>query len=472
MIKQSLFNRIMLPAMIVLLLLPPLSCFVFQKAAENDAYDNAAQDLTSLQDKILPLLESSFKDSSEKYNSARPHTSRDFLKRTGQIVHSMNGNARIIIYGSDMQIIYPHNEEERAAADPIAGEFARYIQTSDFTNDTSAVTLKTSSGEKYLINAYKMPDEAVQIQYLVTYCSASSISEWVHQASRLVLVISSFFALAAFIVLYFTAGSIRHPLYQLCRHAKLIGNGNFTKLDTVFTIRELEELRCAMNHMSEQLQRSDQIQKDFFQNVSHELRNPLMSISGYAQGIQQKVFPSPSEAAYTILIESRRLTDLVNSLLTLSHIESLQKYPEAEQIPVMDSLENSLDRIQGFALQKNIIVTVLPFDPNLTILGNEELLEKILDNLLSNAVRYAKKYVRIKLIQNDKEVILSVLDDGNGIRENDLPYIFERCYKGKNGNFGLGLSIAQTAALTMKGKLTAANDSEGGAVFTLTIPQL
>ena len=68
-------------------------------------------------------------------------------------------------------------------------------------------------------------------------------------------------------------------------------------------------------------------------------------------------------------------------------------------------------------------------------------------------------------------VQISVLDDGAGIAENDLPHLFERCYKGKGGNFGLGLSIALTAARAMGGDLTAANRPEGGAVFTLTLPR-
>ena len=76
------------------------------------------------------------------------------------------------------------------------------------------------------------------------------------------------------------------PLEQLCLRAKEIWQGDFTKTNVSYDLYELENLRTEMNHMAEQLKRSQEIQKDFFQNVSHELRNPLMSISGYAQGIE------------------------------------------------------------------------------------------------------------------------------------------------------------------------------------------
>lgn len=72
---------------------------------------------------------------------------------------------------------------------------------------------------------------------------------------------------------------------------------------------------------------------------------------------------------------------------------------------------------------------------------------------------------------SQEQVLIQVLDDGDGIQEQDLPHLFERCYKGKGGNFGIGLTIAKTAAEYMQGSLTAANRPEGGAVFTLQLKQ-
>ena len=88
---------------------------------------------------------------------------------------------------------------------------------------------------------------------------------------------------------------------------------------------------------------------------------------------------------------------------------------------------------------------------------------------MSNAIRYAKTTVTLETMTVGRQVSISVLDDGSGIEDNDLPHLFERCYKGRSGNFGLGLSIAQTAAQALGGTLTAANRPEGGAVFTLTL---
>jgi hypothetical protein len=311
----------------------------------------------------------------------------------------------------------------------------------------------------------------MRLRYLVTYCSVSAISTWVNQTSLLVLGISGLFVLVAIVVLWVAARSVSRPLNWLCREAEKIGTGDFSEIAPTFSLRELEQLRESMNEMARQLQRSAQVQKDFFQNVSHELRNPLMSISGYAQGIEQGVFPAPKEAAHTILEESVRLTELVNSLLTLSRMESGQNPPVLVPVPLGDVIGDCLDRFHGLALQKDVALSASSVDESVSVLGDEELLGKVLDNLVSNAVRYAKSTVTVAVSAEESYVQISVLDDGAGIAENDLPHLFERCYKGKGGNFGLGLSIALTAARAMGGDLTAANRPEGGAVFTLTLPR-
>ena len=93
-------------------------------------------------------------------------------------------------------------------------------------------------------------------------------------------------------------------------------------------------------------------------------------------------------------------------------------------------------------------------------------------NLMTNAIRYAMTTVTIEVTEEKNKVIISVSDDGKGIAPKDLPHLFERCYKGEGGHFGLGLSIASTAAAAMGGELTAANRQDGGAIFTLILQRM
>ena len=468
--QQTLLSRLLLPVLVVLILLPPLSCLIFQQAAARCAYGEAAGDLADLQQNILPLMENSFAGQTATPEEASEQVG-NFLRQAGPLAHRMGGRASLMILGPDFRMVYPRDEGEREDTAPLAEAWAQAIQAGELSSGAEVAEWTGASGETWLVRIYEVPTQSVRLRYLVTYCSVSTISAWVNQTSLLVLVISGLFVLVAIGVLWVTARSVSRPLNRLCREAEKIGTGDFSEIAPAFSLRELEQLRASMNGMVRQLQRSDQVQKVFFQNVSHELRNPLMSISGYAQGIEQGVFPAPKEAAHTILEESVRLTALVNSLLTLSRMESGQNVPALAPVLLGEAIGDCLDRFHGLALQKGVTLAAPAVDGTLAVLGDEELLGKVLDNLVSNAVRYAKTAVTVAVAAEGGRVQISVLDDGAGIGEKDLPHLFERCYKGPGGNFGLGLSIAQTAARAMGGTLAAANRPEGGAAFTLTLPR-
>lgn len=462
---QKIFSRLLVPVMAALLLLPPLSCLIFQQAAKRYAYNEAVQELKSLQERIVPIMEHSFSGDGED------DPIKTFLGKAGPLASQMGGSARLMILAGQMQVIYPRDEQLRQAVTPLAEEFRQYIQNNN-TLGEDADTLTASDGETYLVNIYEAPVQSQRLRYIITYCPTSRIGGWVTEAAVLVLAIASVFVVLVFTVLWTATRSITQPLHRLCREAERIGGGSFTEIEPAFSLKELEDLRLAMNRMSDQLMRSDQSQKNFFQNVSHELRNPLMSISGYAQGIEQGVFQSPKDAARTILTESLRLTEVVNSLLTLSRLESGQQNIALGPVRVAEAVEDCLDRLNGLAVQQEISLVLAPFEQSITVYGEEELFGKVLENLLTNAIRYAKTTVKIFVKAEKEQVAISVLDDGDGIDEKDLPHLFERCYKGRGGNFGIGLAIAHSAVEKMNGQLEAANQYEGGAVFRILLKTL
>ena len=469
---QKIFSRLLIPTMVALLLLPPLSCLIFHQTAKQYAYNEAVQELKTIQDRIVPIMEHSFMS---EINGTRKDNTLDpvktFLEKAGPLASQMGGNAKLIVLAGQMQVIYPRDERLRTTIMPLAEDLAKHIQNGDLAND-GTVAFEASDGETYLVNIYEAPMQSERLRYIITYCPSSQIGNWVRMSTILVLAIASVFVVLVFAVLWTTVRSITQPLHRLCKEAERIGNGSFAEIEPTFSLNELEKLRLAMNGMSKQLMRADQSQKNFFQNVSHELRNPLMSINGYAQGIEQGVFQQPQEAAHTVLTESLRLTEVVNSLLTLSRLESNQKDIVLAQVRVAEVVEDCLDRLNGLAVQNGISLVLPPFDQNITAYGEDELLSKVLENLLTNAIRYAKNIVTVNIRTEEKQVIISVSDDGDGIDEKDLPHLFERCYKGRGGNFGIGLAIAHSAAEKMEGYLKAANQHEGGAVFTLSLKLL
>ena len=188
-----------------------------------------------------------------------------------------------------------------------------------------------------------------------------------------------------------------------------------------------------------------------------------------ATAIVRGVFPDPVEAAGTILDESQRLTEVVNGLLMLSRLENHLTAIELNPIQVVEITSDCLGRRDTLAMQKGISLSLNEEDGEAFAMGRGELLESVLNNLLANAIRYAKEHVSVTVRSEGSHVLVLVADDGPGIALEDLPHIFERFFTGPGGNFGLGLAIAQGAAHYMGGTLTAANREEGGAIFTLSL---
>lgn len=406
-------------------------------------------------------------------DTARPAQVRRFLRKAGRAARTTTGRARLMILSPELDIRYPYDEEEQASIQQLYEDISGYISEktgSISTESADDMIVITSGDQDHIVSLSEIPMQSVEIKYIVAYCPTEQMDIWVNKASMIVLIISTVLALTALTVLLMTVRSVTRPVRALCRSADRIGSGDFESgIMKPFSVAELDELRSSMNSMSNRLKRSDETQKNFFQNVSHELRNPLMSISGYAQGIEQGIFAHPEDVAHTILEESGRLTEIVSSLLTLSRMEAADTEAQLSDMDINETIEECLSRVNGQAMEKNVTLLYDETDEECTAIGDEELCEQVICNFLTNAIRYATSCVEISVYEYSDRVVISVADDGKGISPEDIDHVFERCYKGAGGNFGIGLAIAQTAAQRMHGEVSAANRAQGGAVFTLML---
>ncbi len=286
--------------------------------------------------------------------------------------------------------------------------------------------------------------------------------------SQRFLRITVLFAVAVMIIAVFlVADNISRPVKKLCSFANDIGHGEFEHKDYDFNTKELSELLRDMNSAAEKLDKYDKDQKQFFQNVSHELRTPLMSIQGYAEGIQYGVWEDDKDAAGVIVDESKRLSDMLEQVLYISKVD--MNLLELSPCDICDILRTAKEKLDGLTVggEKKIVLT-LP-ESEVLVNANPEALLRAFMNVISNGIRYAKSKVEVTLEKSGKSVSVTVRDDGDGIDAEDMPHIFDRFYKGKNGKHGIGLSIAKTIMDAHGGTLCA--ESKDGAVFTFTFKE-
>lgn len=341
----------------------------------------------------------------------------------------------------------------------VAAALAGYFSTHGLDGDTRYQTLSLGS-EKYAVS---VSDDPVQSGcYLVAYVDVTSILAFTAQINAVLLAIILAALLLSVIMSRRFARSFAAPVQELSAFAREIGGGNFATRDLRFRDVEFGQLAYSMNQMASELQEARQKQETFFQNVSHELRTPLTSIRGNAEGIVYGVM-EPQTAAKVILSESEKLGSMVEDILYLSRMGKAA--PEGESNPL--DLREVLDLCaseQRTAAEGRGVAFRFDFDEAPVLLPiREQDAQRLFGNLISNAIRYASSEVSLTCRTEGDTVLIRVSDDGPGISGEDLPHVFERFYKGKDGKHGIGLAIAQSVAEAYHGALTARSD--GGAVF-------
>ena len=293
-------------------------------------------------------------------------------------------------------------------------------------------------------------------------------SSMLGRAGILLFVLTGVMFVVSLVITYFLANSITRPIEKLSQFAINLGKGDFSQNDFQFNETELEALNIALNTSAKQLGEYDMDQKTFFQNASHELRTPLMAIKCYAEGIQFGIMDHQA-ATDTILEETDKLAELVSDILYLSKLDNITSHSQKDDINLAQLIAARITRQQAVADQVGVNLSH-NIKPNLTCYGTEELVARAIDNLISNAIRYARTTVEITAIKYSTTVEIIIADDGPGIEEALMPHVFERFYKGQKGNHGIGLAIVKSIAVGEGGNITAGASDMGGAMFTLTLP--
>ena len=313
------------------------------------------------------------------------------------------------------------------------------------------------------------PVEEGGYSFMVFYLDVTDIESFTHTINRMLLMLVVVIWLAAMAITTLLAGSLARPLKVLSAFARQIGSGNFTPNDTVFPNEEFEELNQSLNYAAKQLASYDNDQKTFFQNVSHELRTPLMSIKSYAEGIKYEIMP-PDTASETILEATDKLSEMVNDILYVSRIDSNIAAPmKTENLSKI--VEGRVNNQRRMAEKEGITLEYVSDGVPINIPCAVSYIERAIDNLISNSLRYAEKSIRVECYAIGSTATVRVMDDGPGFEPAALPHVFERFYRGKNGLTGIGLAMVKSIADQHNGVAKAENGEEKGAVLTISLPR-
>ena len=273
------------------------------------------------------------------------------------------------------------------------------------------------------------------------------------------------------------------PLKELANAATAFGNGELdarVKIDEDSS-EEMEELALAFNNMASSLQKSEYQRQEFVANVSHELKTPMTTISGYVDGILDGTIPPEHQEHYLHIVsdETKRLSRLVRSMLDISQLQKEQGIPEEKKIHF--DLEECAGQVL-ITFEKKINDKKLNVDVNFPehpvyTMANQDYITQVIYNLLDNAVKFCPEggTLGLTIREGTNKAYVSVSNDGETIPPEELPLVFDRFHKldksrSKNRDgWGLGLYIVKTIVCA-HGENISVTSKDGKTEFTFTMP--
>lgn len=243
---------------------------------------------------------------------------------------------------------------------------------------------------------------------------------------------------------------ITKPIIRINESAKSLAKGKYDVEFRGDNYREISELSDTLSYASVELSKNDKLQKELISNISHDLRTPLTMIRGYSELMRDIPGEINSENFQVIIDETTRLAELVNGMLDLSKIQSGVRVPEKQIFCLTETVKTTLIRYEKLVTQESYKIDFV-FDDEVFVCADRTMILQVLYNFINNAINYtgADKYVRVEQKVIGNNIRISISDTGEGISEEQLPYIWDRYYKVDKVHrratvgTGLGLSIVK-----------------------------
>lgn len=463
---KSMRRKLIVPFIIILLLTPMVTLISFNILISQFINHGVEEQLkyTVNTTKILfkkQIAETIYENDQEKIDKSLSNLN-NILRTTKTTL-----NIELLLFKESKELIYPTNLDTSIVdtnfISDIRGRLAS-LNTSD--------VLKVKTGDKsYAVMGYKLTELPISNIPYIVFVSSMNTSDNLFMYLNIVLL--SIMVLGVIIGAIFAvkiSNRVVRPVKELCEAAKEISERKLYIPKNKSDILEFANLGEQMQDMSGRLEAYDQAQKAFLQNASHEIKTPLMSIQGYAEGIENGLFADPKEAAGIIKSESLRLGRILTELLTLSRIENQNYMQELEIVDLNEIMKEYIQKLNGLALKESKKIIFSPAAKPVKIDYNESLFSQCIINIASNAIRYAKSTVEISVKKEKSNAVIEIKDDGSGLSDESLSHIFDRFYKGEGGQTGLGLAIAKTAVIALDGEISVFNSEAGGAIFKVIFP--
>ena len=307
----------------------------------------------------------------------------------------------------------------------------------------------------------------------------SALMEMWREMAGIFLLTAVVVILIAFLASSITAMRFSRPMKEIAGAAREFGHGNLdVRVDVGNRVDEVADLANAFNTMAESLARNEVRRSEFIANVSHELKTPMTTIAGFADGILDGTIPQEREKEYLQVIssETRRLSRLVRNMLDIARDRSEDDRTAQQQFDICEVLVRVLVSLESKVTAKSLdVVTELPEEP-VPVWGDRDAITQVCYNLLDNAIKFSRPggHLTLEIKGKGAKALVTVGNEGETIPAEEIPLIFDRFHKSDRSRsmdregVGLGLYIVKTILNSHRENIQCTSQ-DGLTRFTFTL---
>ena len=412
-------------------------------------------------------IEEAYSDVQKQLNDFATSGESEFHLKASENLINQSNNTKVYVFDEDFNpvalfdnSIYIDKEMTSFLSDLLM----------NFELEENVLTTIRFNGREYLVNTYMASSNLnINEKYFVVVQDLTDKRLLLRESSKNMLIVQGIILLLVLLTVFLIARDLAKPLIKLSKESEnyVIGKGT-TIDDNVISTKELESLRISLKNMQMRIDSEANRKNTIYENVAHDLRTPLVSILGYADGLKSGIIKDKNKACDVILRTGNQLKEMIENILVLSRFDNDTYKGSKEELSLVDLISEQVETVR--VIDDNIKVEFEnDLDDGGVIVSDRKLLIRIIQNLLSNAIKYAKSKVIITARTGEPHYLVSVADDGDGIDKSNLENIFTRYYKGEDGHFGIGLAVVKSSVDYLGGKISVESKTGKGTTFIVEL---
>mgnify|MGYP002772494153 FL=1 len=405
-----------------------------------------------------------------QYNSETKEWNIDYIHGFG--MYALNNGYIIKLYDNNKEIIWDASNHDMTLCHQTMQNISSRMKESRPSLDGEFSTHNYELWQNGELVGY------LDVSYYGPYYFNDNDFHFLKVLNAIIAVVGVIAVIGAVFAGIIFAKKISVPVVSVTNITKEISNGNYNKkIDTNEDTTEIAQLVQAVNHMSYMLNEQENIRKRLTSDVAHELRTPVANVSANIEAMVEGALEPDNARLESCYNELLRITDIISDLEKLRQIENEKLVLERTSVDVKELCESVIQAFKAQLESKQISCTVNA--DHVSLMADKNRLYQVMANLISNAIKYTQNggCINVDVEDNKDFVAISVKDDGIGINESDLPFIFERFYrtdKSRNrttGGAGIGLAIVKAIVLAHGGEVSVESKESVGSTFKVVLPQ-